>query len=316
MFSMVPCENFETQAEIIVSSATATDNDLHTSAMMHSFLQTDADSTMKTKIEQCPSNIIAQSRSVINGRSTARGNIDYFRKLREDAIGDHGSKTLNSRERLPRRERKENPSDEASLSKSAAAEELKCAVPRTQEDAVYFRKLRADAREERQIKDPILRPRLSGRKSASQSGSSLQIKGVDQIDPSRANLNVGRLPKDTEVRSHCQLDARLQDSSAYHGDSHHEGIILQTEMGATKRHERENILERVGRIVPSRRSPDVNGVVQSVLLERRQVRLAEKTRKINQTPKNDASTVIKKIENKCSSFLISKIHEDLENIAL
>lgn len=138
----------------------------------------------KNDTEKSPYKLESDGYNLINMTHTrvslhkARDNFDYFRKLREEAEGDHDSETMNSRERDQRRGRKH----QSSQQKIRVTEAKVQNNPRdtvVRRDALHIRdRLQVKSRLEGPIKDPVLRPRSIAAPNRSLQGStSSDVKG-------------------------------------------------------------------------------------------------------------------------------------------
>lgn len=176
--------------------------------------------TSLIEVECAGRNIMNSTQSRASSNKT-RDNVDYFRKLREEAEGDHDSKPTSSRERGQRRDRKYqcSPNNQNIIGTKPPNNPRDSLVRR---DALHVRdRLQVKSRLEGTIKDPVARPRLVGRNRLPQGCSLTSVdenKDVSRDKPLKINSTSTskfldyRLHKDSEIKNFEQENSNVGNS--------------------------------------------------------------------------------------------------------
>jgi hypothetical protein len=254
----------------------------------------------------------------------ARDNFDYFRKLREEAEGDHHSETMNSRERGQRRGRKHQ-------SYVNGTEEKVQNNPRdtdVRRDALHIRdRLQVKSRLEGPIKDPILRPRsITARNRLLQGCTSFDMKRDDvvsqekifprtagiqtkneQVGYGKENSNIGSLQKLTSSQEYSELLTLRSDkldsaSTSQSGEPHSvvkNGICYRSRNLDRLAFEHENSPKTImaTKILQARAqltsSANTQCGINKISIENQNIDMLDKAKMKTNQPRNSCSTLMK-----------------------
>lgn len=315
---------------------------------------------LKNETEKSSCQLESDGYNIINTTQTrvtlhkARDNFDYFRKLREEAEGDHHSETMNSRERGQRRGRKHQ-------SSIHVTEEKAQNNPRdtdVRRDALHIRdRLQVKSQLEVPIKDPILRPRsIAARNRLLQGCTPIDMKGDnvvsqdkilprtagiqtknEQVDYGKENSDISSLQKLSSSQEYSELLPLRSDK--FHSASTTQPVephsVINNGIGYRSRnldrlvfeHEKHGFSNSPKTIMATKTlegkqfqaraqltsSANTLCGINKIYIENHNIDMLDKAKMKTDQPRNSCSTLMKKIEAKCSSILVERIYDDLKD---